>query len=163
MKNLVLLEQDYKEVEKDILELSDDILKYETKLGVGSPGFNDMIKSSTRVNSTDIILTKYVSAKIKHDVKTKKKEKLKNQINFYYELYKQSNNEDEMIYIEKRIKKYSNAKISALHNGIDRTTIYRKVKEVSEKYCEKLKKEREENELIESATEVVLKELRANI
>ncbi len=163
MKNLVLLEQDYKEEEKDILKLSDEILECETKLGVGSSGFSEIISSPTRKNTTDIILSKYISAKIKHDVKIKKMERLKNQINFYYELYKQSNNEDEMIYIEKKIKKYSNAKVSVLHGGIDTSTINRKVKKVEEKYGGLIQKDTEEKQLIESAIETTLKELRANI
>lgn len=163
MKNLVLLEQDYKEVEKEVIDLSDVILKYETKLGVGSSGFNETISSPTRTNTTDIILSKYISAKIKHNVKIKKKERLNNQINFYYELYKQSNNEDEMIYIEKKIKKYSNAKISTLHSGIDKRTINRKVRKIEEKYFLLEKNKEEEQRLVEEATEVVLKELRANI
>lgn len=160
MKNLILLEQDYKEVEQDIMNLRKRIIELESKLGLSSSTFEEEISSTTRNNTSDILLEKYISLKIKYNLKLQKKEKILNQINFYYELYKKSQNEDEMIYIEKKIKKYSNAKISVLHGGMGNSTIYFKLEEVTKKYEELLQKELQEQQLIKNATSQVLKELR---
>lgn len=160
MKNLILLEQDYKEVEQDIIDLKKKILELEPKLGLSSSTFEEIISSTTKTNTFDILLEKYISLKIKYNLKLQKKEKILNQINFYYELYKKSQNEDEMIYIEKKIKKYSNAKISVLHGGMGNSTIYFKLEEVTKKYEELLQKELQEQQLIKKATSQVLKELR---
>lgn len=160
MKNLILLEQDYKEVEQDIIDLNKKIIELEPKLGLSSTTFEEMISSTTKTNTSDILLEKYISLKIKYNLKLQKKEKILNQINFYYELYKKSQNEDEMIYIEKKIKKYSNAKISVLHGGMGNSTIYFKLEEVTKKYEELLQKELQEQQLIKNATSQVLKELR---
>lgn len=160
MKNLILLEQDYKEVEQDIIDLKKKILELEPKLGLSSSTFEEIISSTTKTNTFDILLEKYISLKIKYNLKLQKKEKILNQINFYYELYKKSQNEDEMIYIEKKIKKYSNAKISVLHGGMGNSTIYFKLEEVTKKYEELLQKELQEQQLIKNATSQVLKELR---
>lgn len=161
MRNLILLEQDYKEVEEDIINLSKKIIELETKLGLSSASLDEMISSPTRQNTSDVLLEKYITLKIKHDLKLEKKTKIKNQINFYYELYKKSKNEDEMIYIEKKIKKYSINKISVLHYGISRATIYRIIDEVKSKYTELLTKDLQEQQLIRNATSQILKELRA--
>lgn len=160
MKNLILLEQDYKEVEQDIIDLNNKIIELEPKLGLSSTTFEEIISSTTKTNTSDILLEKYISLKIKYNLKLQKKEKILNQINFYYELYKKSQNEDEMIYIEKKIKKYSNAKISVLHGGMGNSTIYFKLEEVTKKYEELLQKELQEQQLIKNATSQVLKELR---
>lgn len=161
MRNLILLEQDYKELEEEILNLSERIMNLETRLGLSSVGFDEMISSPTRQNKSDELLAKYISLKIQHKVKLEKKVQIQDQINFYYELYKKSKNEDEMIYIEKNIKRYSNAKISVLHGGMATSTIYFKLEEVTKKYKELLKIDLQEQQLIKNATSIVLKELRA--
>ena len=161
MRNLILLEQDYKELKDDIRELKNKIDDCEIKLGLSSASFDEIIKSPTRQNTSDIILNKYVSYKIKLNLKQQKLDQIHNTINFYYELYKHSNNEDEMIYIEKKVKNYSNAKISVLHGGITKTSINNKVNLVYKKYSNLLKLEVEEQNLLNEATKIVINELRA--
>lgn len=163
MRNLVLLEQDYKELEKDIVKLSDEILNLETRLGLSSAKLKEIIVSQTNMNNTDDLLLKYIQKKTTHNLKVEKLNKTKNIINFYYELYKQSNNEDEMIFIEKNIKKYSNAKISVLHGGIDRTTIYRRVQEVTKKYNKLLDQNELDKQEIKIQSQLVLDELKTMI
>lgn len=50
-----------------------------------------------------------------------------------YNNYKQANNYDKQIYIEKKILKWKDGKISARHNGISRSQIFR--------ICKKIEKE----------------------
>ena len=155
MKNLLLLEQDYKEVLSDIENLEQKIENLESKIGVSSKPFSD-IKVDTSISpDADSLLLSYIEYKIKLDLKKKRKIQLDDQINFYYELYKQSSNENEMIYIEKMIKHYSNAKISVLHNGIAKATINRKIDLVKKHYLKNLNCEQSiEEEIHLSATKV---------
>ena len=155
MKNLLLLEQDYKEVLSDIEDLEQKIENLEIKIGVSAKPFSD-IKVDTSISpDADSLLLSYIEYKIKLDLKKKRKIQLDDQINFYYELYKQSSNENEMIYIEKMIKHYSNAKISVLHNGIAKATINRKIDLVKKHYLKNLNFEKSiEEEIRLSATKV---------
>lgn len=47
-----------------------------------------------------------------------------------YNIYKEANDYDKQIYIEKKLLKWSNAKISAKHNGIGKSQIYRIIKKI---------------------------------
>lgn len=161
MRNLILLEQDYKEIEDDISELYDRIIELEIKLGLSSTSIKEITFSSTRQNQNDILLEKYISLKIKYDLKKKQQQKIKNTINFYYDLYKNAHNENEMIFIEKNMKKYSIAKISVLHGGMPFRTIYNKLNDVYNKYSNLLQSEKEEQEMIQLATNTIINELKA--
>lgn len=160
MRNLILLEQDIKDLELGIKELKKEINSILIKVPPST--IKEILISSSNIND-DSILLKYVCLKTDLAVKEKLLVDLKNTINFYYILYKKSKNEDEMIFIEKRIRKYSNAKISVLHGGISRSTIHRKVLKVEKEMRKLFQKEKEIKDLIfDSATEV-LEELKCNI
>lgn len=159
MKNLLLLEQDYKEVLSDIENLEQKIENLESKIGVSSKPISDIMVDSSISTDADSLLLSYIEYKIKLDLKKKRKIQLDDQINFYYELYKQSSNENEMIYIEKMIKHYSNAKISMLHNGITKTTINRKIELVKKHYLKNLNLEKSIEEEIRLSASKVFKDL----
>lgn len=50
-----------------------------------------------------------------------------------YSIYKNANDYDKQIYMEKKLFKWSNAKISANHNGIGKSQIYRIVEKIEDK------------------------------
>ena len=50
-----------------------------------------------------------------------------------YSIYKNANDYDKQIYIEKKLFKWSNAKISANHNGIGKSQIYRIVEKIEDR------------------------------
>lgn len=50
-----------------------------------------------------------------------------------YTIYSESNDYDKQIYMEKKLLKWSNNKISLKHNGIGKSQIYRIIEKIEEK------------------------------
>lgn len=132
--NLVSLIIDYYNLKEDLVNLSNSLINLETKLGVKGMQFGDGIHSPVREDTTSSLMVKYLQTTIDYEQKYCRLRKLQDKIMNLYNLYKNSNNLDELIYIEKKFKHYPDAKISMLHNGIGRTSIYRKINNISNKY-----------------------------
>lgn len=75
----------------------------------------------------------YEKEKIEEEIKIENDhlKKLKEQIDDFYKKLKQFSQRDQQIYIEKVFYKWSNAKISANHYGIDRTTIWKIINRIN--------------------------------
>lgn len=74
--------------------------------------------------------------KIEEEIKIENEnlEKIKIQIDDFYSKLKQFSQRDQQIYIEKVFYKWSNAKISYHHYGIDRTTIWKIINKVNKSF-----------------------------
>jgi len=57
---------------------------------------------------------------------------IKDKVSKLYEIYKEYNDEDMQIYIEKKMYKWNNAKISVKHGGINKWKINRIIKKFEE-------------------------------
>ena len=78
----------------------------------------------------------YEKKRIEDEIKIEN-ENLKNlneQIDEFYSKLRQFSQRDQQIYIEKVFYKWSNAKISAHHYGIDRTTIWKIINKINKSF-----------------------------
>ena len=122
------LKEEIEEVNSNIEYYKDEIERLETKVGVKASNISVEISKGGIVDRTDTLLeliqmSKYLDdavAKLNNLTRLKDKK---------YNIYKMANDYDKQIYMEKKLFKWSNAKISARH-GISRTQIWNIVKKV---------------------------------
>lgn len=123
------LKEEIEDVNSNIDYYKDEIERLETKVGVKASNISAEIVKGGISDKTDALLeliqmTMYLDEAIaKLDNLTRLKDKK-------YNIYKEANDYDKQIYIEKKLFKWSNAKISARHNGIGKSQIYRIIKKI---------------------------------
>lgn len=117
------LKEEIEDVNSNIDYYKDEIERLETKVGVKASNISAEIVKGGISDKTDALLeliqmTMYLDEAIaKLDNLTRLKDKK-------YNIYKEANDYDKQIYMEKKLFKWSNAKISARHNGISKSQIY---------------------------------------
>lgn len=122
------LKEEIEDVNSNIDYYKNEIERLETKVGVKASNISAEIVKGGISDKTDALLeliqmTMYLDEAIaKLDNLTRLKDKK-------YNIYKEANDYDKQIYMEKKLFKWSNAKISARH-GISRTQIWNIVKKI---------------------------------
>lgn len=117
------LKEEIEDVNSNIDYYKNEIERLETKVGVKASNISAEIVKGGISDKTDALLeliqmTMYLDEAIaKLDNLTRLKDKK-------YNIYKEANDYDKQIYMEKKLFKWSNAKISARHNGISKSQIY---------------------------------------
>lgn len=123
------LKEKIEEVNSNIEYYKDEIERLETKVGVKASNISVEISKGGISDRTDALLeliqvSKYLDneeAKLNNLTRLKDKK---------YNIYKLANDYDKQIYMEKKLFKWSNAKISSRHNGIGKSQIYRIVRKI---------------------------------
>ncbi len=122
--NLFELKEEKEDIEADIRYYRRELERLEPKVGVGAIDYSkEMVKSSG--NNTDEVLIEYTQMSMYLDEAIKKYDNITSLVNDKYNNFKKHNDYDKQIYTEKKLFKWSNAKISARHKGIGKSSIYR--------------------------------------
>ncbi len=118
------LKEQIEDTNIDIEYYKKEIERLETKVGIKASDPSKEIVKGGRFSREDALIqlaqiSSYLDDALKRlsNLNTAKDKK--------YELYRKANDYDRQIYIEKRLFKWSNAKISLKHNGIGKSQIYR--------------------------------------
>ena len=126
------LTEEINDVETDIIYYENERTRLATKLSPKATQF-DKIPVQGGVHDQERVLLEFAElGQLLEDAK-KKLANLTKARDKKYNNYKQANNYDKQIYIEKKLFKWKDSKISAKHNGISRSQIFR--------ICKKIEKE----------------------
>lgn len=131
--NLFELKEEIEDTNSDIEYYNNEIIRLEAKTGVKAIDLSKIVVSGGKLNSREEALLELTQTSIYLDDAIKKLDNLNKLKNKKYSIFKNSNNYDKQIYMEKKLFKWSNAKISAKHNGISRWSINRIVEKIEEK------------------------------
>ena len=123
------LREKKEDLDADIRYYSRELLRLRLKVEPGATDYSkDMVQSSPRSN--DEALAELAQISLDLDNAIKKLENINSLASDKYNIYKKFNDYDKQIYAEKKLFKWSNAKISARHNGLSKSQIYRIVDKV---------------------------------
>ncbi len=126
------LKEQIEDTNIDIEYYKREIERLETKVGIRASDPSKEIVKGGRFSREDALLQLAQISSYLDDA-LKRLSNLNSAKDKKYELYRKANDYDRQIYIEKRLFKWSNAKISARHCGISKRTINRIVKRIEEK------------------------------
>ena len=125
------LKEKQEDTEADIRYYSRELIRLRTKVGPGAIDYSkEMVQSTPRSNDEAFAELAQISMDL--DEAIKKLDNIKNLANEKYNIYKNYNDYDKQIYTEKKLFKWSNAKISARHNGIGKSQIYRIIEKIEQ-------------------------------
>ena len=85
------------------------------------------------ISDKEYVMLQYTQIGIELDNAIAKLDNLRKLRDKKYNIFKEANEYDKQIYIEKKLLKWSNAKISVKHNGINRMQISRIIKKIEQK------------------------------
>lgn len=85
------------------------------------------------ISDKEYVMLQYTQMGIELDNAIAKLDNLRKLRDKKYNIFKEANEYDKQIYIEKKLLKWSNAKISVKHNGINRMQISRIIKKIEQK------------------------------
>ena len=126
------LKENIAEVMADKEYYENEVERLEAKVGVKA---SDPSKKLVRGGNSDKerALLELTQMSIYLDDAIRKLDNLTKLKDKKYSIYKNANDYDKQIYMEKKLFKWSNAKISANHNGIGKSQIYRIVEKIEDK------------------------------
>lgn len=125
------LKEEKEDTEADIRYYKREIERLETRVGVGATDYSkELVKSSIIGGSTEEALIELTQTSMYLDDAIKKLENITSLVNDKYNIYQKFNDYDKQIYTEKRLFKWSNAKVSAKHGGMSRTQIWNIVNKI---------------------------------
>ena len=118
------------ELKREISSTEADVEYYEEEreriitklLPKSSDPTKEIIKGG--ISNKEYVMLQYTQMGIELDNAIAKLENLRKLRDKKYNIFKEANEYDKQIYIEKKLLKWSNAKISDKHNGISRTQIW---------------------------------------
>ena len=123
--NLFELKEEKEDTEANIRYYKREIERLETRVGVGATDYSkELVKSSIIGGGTEEALLELTQMSMYLDDAIKKLDNITSLVNDKYNNYQKFNDYDKQIYTEKRLFKWSNAKISSRHNGIGKSQIY---------------------------------------
>ena len=103
------------------------------KLGIKATDYSSVkVKTMPKKNKELVVFAKIEEMEKDLYYIDKEIEQINNDINALYQIFKKYNDEEQQIYTEKKLYKWSNAKISVNHGGISKSQINRIVKKVKE-------------------------------
>lgn len=129
--NLFELQEEKEDLESDIRYYKRERERLGAKVGVKSIGITDMkVDGHASLNTVQDALDEYTQMGIYLDDAMKKWDNIVSLVSEKYNNYQKHNDHDRQIYTEKKLFKWSNAKISARHGGISRTQIWNIVNKI---------------------------------
>lgn len=131
--NLFELQEEKEDLESDIRYYKRERERLGAKVGVKSIGITDMkVDGHASLNTVQDALDEYTQMGIYLDDAMKKWDNIVSLVSEKYNNYQKHNDYERQIYTEKKLFKWSNAKISARHGGMSRMQINRIVKKIEE-------------------------------
>lgn len=131
--NLFELQEKKEDIASDIRYYRREIERLETKTGVKAVDCSQLrVDGSRPLNSREEALLELTQMSIDLDDAMKKWDSIKILVNEKYANFKTHNSYDRQIYIEKKLFKWKNKKISLKHNGLSTSQIYNIVNKVEE-------------------------------
>lgn len=131
MNDLFELEKEKALKDAKISSLKRRIELLEIKQEPGGVDYSKERVQSSHLNDSQLeIIAKIVEMEKDIAFIQKELEVVNKDINEQYQIFKKFNDEEQQIYIEKRIFKWSNAKISVKHNGISKRQINRVISKI---------------------------------
>ncbi len=127
--NLFELKEKKEDVKSDIKYYKNEIERLEAKVGLQAVQIKDIIISNNPRNNRENALLDLAQMIADLDEAQKKLDNLNNLANDKFNNFKEHNDYDRQIYVEKKLFKWSNTKISARH-GISKSQIYRIIKKI---------------------------------
>ena len=126
------LKENIAEVMADKEYYENEVERLEAKVGVkASDSSKELIKGGK--GDRERALLELTQMSIYLDDAIRKLDNLTKLKDKKYSIYKNANDYDKQIYMEKKLFKWSNAKISANHNGIGKSQIYRIVEKIEDR------------------------------
>lgn len=126
------LKESIAEVMADKEYYENEVERLEAKVGVkASDSSKELIKGGK--GDRERALLELTQMSIYLDDAIRKLDNLTKLKDKKYSIYKNANDYDKQIYMEKKLFKWSNAKISANHNGIGKSQIYRIVEKIEDR------------------------------
>ena len=121
--DLYELKREINSTEADIEYFKDERERIESKL---LPKASDPSKELVKGGMSDkeYVMLQYIQMGQELDNAIEKLDNLLKLRDKKYNIFKEANDYDRQIYMEKKLLKWSNARISAKHNGISRTQIW---------------------------------------
>ena len=114
----------------DIQYYRDEKERLEIQVGLKATDYSKEYIKGGSTNSREDALLKLAQMSEDLDNAIKKLDNLTRQADRKYNIFRNHNDEEKQIFIEKKLKKWSNAKISVKHNGLSRWQINRIIKKV---------------------------------
>ena len=132
--NLFKLKEEKEDTEADIRYYKREIERLETRVGVGSVDYSkELVQSSIIGGGVEEALLELTQTSMYLDDAIKKLDNITALVSDKYNNFKKYNDYDKQIYTEKKLFKWSNAKISTKHNGIGKSQIYNICKKIKDK------------------------------
>lgn len=129
--NLFQLQEKKEDIESNIRYYKRERERLSIKVGVRSVGITDTkVDGYASLKTTQDALDEYTQMGIDLDDAIRKLEHINLLTNERYNNYKKFNDYEKQIYIEKKLFKWNNAKISVKHDGIGKSQIYRICKKI---------------------------------
>lgn len=128
--NLFELIEEIENTKSDIQYFNDEKERLEIRVGLKATDYSKEKTTGGSSNSREDVLLKLSQMSIDLDDAIKKLDNLSKLANRKYNAFRNSNDYEKQIYIEKKLKKWNNAKISAKHNGISKSSIYRIIEKI---------------------------------
>lgn len=130
--DLYELKREISSTEADIEYFKEERERVLTKLlPKASDPTKELIKGG--ISDKEYVMLQYIQMGKELDSAIEKLDNLKKLRDKKYNIFKEANDYERQIYIEKKLLKWSNARISAKHNGIERTQIWRIAKKFEKK------------------------------
>lgn len=121
--DLYELKREISSTEADIEYFKDERERIETKLlPKASDPSKELVKGG--ISDKEYVMLQYIQMGQELDNAIERLDNLLKLRDKKYNIFKEANDYDKQIYMEKKLLKWSNAKISAKHNGISRTQIW---------------------------------------
>lgn len=125
--------EEIENTKSDIQYFSDEKERLEIRAGLKATDYSKERTTGGSSNSREEVLLKLSQISMDLDDTTKKLDNLSKLADRKYNVFRNLNDYENQIYMEKKLKKWSNAKISAKHNGISRWSINRIIKKIEKK------------------------------
>jgi len=123
------LREQKEDIESDVRYYRREVERLRTKLEPKAINYTkDRVQSSPR--GTEDALIELAQISLYLDDAIKKLDNINSLVNDKYNNFQKHNDYDKQIYVEKKLHKWSNARISAKHNGIGKSQIYRIVDKI---------------------------------
>ena len=130
--DLYELKREISSTEADIEYFKDERERVLTKL---LPKASDPTKELVKggISDKEYVMLQYIQMGKELDSAIEKLDNLKKLRDKKYNIFKEVNDYDKQIYMEKKLLKWSNSKISSRHNGINRMQISRIIRKIEKK------------------------------
>lgn len=128
--NLFELKKEKRDAESDYNYYKNEVERLRIKVGIHATDYSKDKISSSHGNGQEEAILQLTQMEMDLDDAIKKLNNVNKLVSDKYNIYRQYNDYDKQIYTEKKLFKWSNAKISARHNNISKWAINRICKKI---------------------------------